>query len=178
MSPRYGKAPRPSASRIELPGARITEVKSTLGGERKTFDCELLAHNPGEAVVIYRMPRDVQLEDVRLRKDTVSLGYFWQDRPYNVYHWIDALQNTVALYFNIADSTRIGRQTIAWRDLAVDVLITPDGRCRVLDEDELPGDIDAGLLAYINRTRDELCREPLSRLAEYDKLTRSLINRG
>jgi hypothetical protein len=60
----------------------------------------------------------------------------------------------------------------------VDVLLTPDGRCRVLDEDELPADIDAGLLAYIDLTRDELCREPLSRLDEYDKLTRSLINRG
>ena len=157
---------------------RITEIKSTLGGERKTFDCELLAHNPGEVVVIYRMPRDVQLEDVRLRKGTISLGYFWQDRPYNAYHWIDEKNATVALYFNIADGTRISQQAIEWRDLTVDVLITPDGRCRVLDEDELPADIDAGLLAYINQTRDELCREPLSRLDEYDKLTRSLINRG
>jgi len=137
-----------------------------------------LTHNPGEAVVIYRMPCDVQLEDVLLRKGTVSLGYFWQNRPYNVYHWIDAQQNTVALYFNIADGTHISEQAIEWRDLTVDVLITPDERCRVLDEDELPADIDAGLLAYIDQTRDELCREPLSRLGEYDKLTRSLINRG
>ena len=29
---------------------------------------------------------------------------------------------------------------------------------------------------YIDQTRDQLCREPLSRLAEYDKLTRQLIN--
>jgi predicted RNA-binding protein associated with RNAse of E/G family len=124
------------------------------------------------------MPRDVQLEDVLLRKDSVSLGYFWQDRPYNAYHWIDERHNTVALYFNIADSTRISPQTIEWRDLTVDVLITPDGRCRVLDEDELPADIDPGLLHYIDQTRDELCREPLSRLNEYDKLTRSLIKHG
>lgn len=123
------------------------------------------------------MPRDVQLEDVRLRKDTVSLGYFWQGRPYNVYHWIDEQRDTVALYFNIADGTRVSAETIEWRDLAVDVLITPDGRCRVLDEDELPDDIDAALLRYINKVRDELCREPLSRLAEYDKLSRSLMNR-
>ncbi len=155
----------------------IKEIKSTLGGIRKEFDCELLTRGPAEAVVIYRMPRDVQLEDVLLSKDTVSLGYFWEDRPYNVYHWIDPLQDTVALYFNIADGTRISQQSIEWRDLTVDVLITPDGRCRVLDEHELPSDIEAGLLRYIRETRDELCREPLSRLIEYDKLTRSLINR-
>jgi hypothetical protein len=161
-----------------LRGAGITEIKSTLTGTRKEFECELLVRNPGEAVVIYRMPRDVQLEDVLLCKGTVSLGYFWEDRPYNVYHWIDQQLDSVALYFNVADGTRITEQAIAWRDLTVDVLITPDGRCRVLDEDELPSDIDPRLLAYINRTRDELCREPLSRLGEYDKLTRSLINRG
>ncbi len=156
---------------------RITEVKLTLAGERKEFDCELLTRSEGEVVVIYRMPREVQLEDVLLREGTLSLGYFWQDRPYNVYHWIDQRQNTVALYFNIADNTRITGQTIEWRDLTVDLLITPDGRCRVLDEDELPADIDPVLLDFINRARDDLCREPLSRLDEYDKLTRSLITR-
>lgn len=124
------------------------------------------------------MPRDLRLEDILLRKGSVSLGYFWQHRAYNAYHWIDENLDTVALYFNIADATHVTAETIEWRDLAVDVLMTPDGRCRVLDEDELPGDIDAELLAYIERARDELCREPLSRLDEYDKLTRSLINRG
>jgi len=156
---------------------RITEIKTTLAGERKEFDCELLNHNPGEVVVIYRMPRDMQLEDVLLPKASVSFGYFWQDRSYNVYHWVDLRRNTLALYFNIADNTRISPRVVEWRDLTVDVFITPDGRCRVLDEDELPADIDAELLAYINRARDELCREPLSRLNEYDKLTRSLTNR-
>lgn len=47
----------------------------------------------------------------------------------------------------------------------------------MLDEDELPADIDPVLLDFINRARDDLCREPLSRLDEYDKLTRSLITR-
>ena len=156
----------------------ITEIKHTLAGERKTFDCELLQRSAGEVVVIYRMPRDVQLEDILLRRGTVSLGYFWADRPYNAYHWIDERLDSVALYFNISDRTRIGEQSIEWRDLAVDILISPDGRCRVLDEDELPADLDAALRAYIDVTRDELCRRPLSRLGEYDKLTRSLMQRG
>ena len=156
----------------------ITEIKHTLAGERKTFDCELLQRSAGEVVVIYRMPRDVQLEDILLRRGTVSLGYFWADRPYNAYHWIDERLDSVALYFNISDRTRIGEQSIEWRDLAVDILISPDGRCRVLDEDELPADLDAALRAYIDATRDELCRRPLSRLGEYDKLTRSLMQRG
>lgn len=158
--------------------AKITEVKTTLAGERHEFECELLRRAAGEAVVVYRMPDDRRLEDILLRKDTLSLGYFWEDRPYNAYHWIDARQDTVALYFNISDGTRIGAQTVEWRDLAVDILISPDGRCRVLDENELPPDLEDELLGYIREARDDLCREPLSRLSEYDKLARSLTNRG
>jgi protein associated with RNAse G/E len=154
----------------------ITEIKTTLLGERKTFDCELLHATTQHAVVVYRMPADHQLEDVLLRAGTLCLGYFWQDRSYNAYHWIDTHQATVALYFNVCDSTIIAAESIAWRDLMVDVLITPDGRCRVLDEDELPTDIDPGLRHYINHTRDQLCHQPLSRLTEYDKLTRQLMN--
>lgn len=162
---------------MSFPATRIIETKTTLLGERKTFTCELLQATATEAIVIYRMPADHQLEDIRLRKGTLSLGYFWQDKPYNTYHWIDAQQDTVALYFNVSDRTTISTESIAWRDLTVDVLITPDGRCRILDEEELPADIDPRLRHYINRARDQLCREPLSHLAEYDKLSRQLINR-
>ena len=156
----------------------ITEIKTTLAGERKTFACELLHRGPDEIVVAYRMPRDLELEDVLLRANTLSLGYFREDRPYNAYHWVDAGLASVALYFNISDHTRITAESVAWRDLAVDVLITPDGRCRVLDEDELPADIDPGLRRYIDAARAELCRDPLSRLDEYDKLSRSLLKSG
>jgi hypothetical protein len=161
-----------------LRGPVITEIKTTLAGERKQFECELLCRAPGEAVIVYRMPRDRWLEDVLLEKNSLSLGYFWEDRPYNAYHWIDADLATVALYFNIGDRTRIDADSIAWRDLVVDVLMTPDGRCRVLDEDELPTDIDPGLSRYIESARAELCRDPLSRLNEYDKLSRSLLKLG
>jgi predicted RNA-binding protein associated with RNAse of E/G family len=155
----------------------ITEIKTTLFGERKEYNCELLHATATQAVVVYRMPAAYQLEDILLPEGSLSLGYFWQDKPYNAYHWIDAHQNTLALYFNVCDSTRIGAHVIEWRDLVVDVLITPDQRCRVLDEDELPADLDPDLLAYIKTTQASLCAAPLSRLAEYDKLTGKFINR-
>lgn len=155
----------------------ITEIKTTLFGERKEFNCELLHATATEAVVIYRMPAAYQLEDILLPRGTRSLGYFWQHKPYNAYHWVDEQQNTLALYFNVCDRTRIGVDVIEWRDLVVDVLITPDQRCRVLDEDELPLDLDPDLRAYIDTTQTSLCVAPLSRLAEYDKLTGNFLDR-
>lgn len=138
----------------------VTEIKTTLAGEEKRFDCELLTRGKSEAVVVYRMPRDVELEDVMLPENSISLGYFWAHKPFNAYHWLDKDGRTLALYFNISDGTRLGEREIAWRDLAVDVLITPDLRCRVLDEDELPADLDGKLRGYIEAARDALCAAP------------------
>ncbi len=159
-----------------MPQTRITEVKTTLAGKRKKFECELLKYNAGEVIVIYRMPRDVQLEDLLLPKGSISLGYFWEDRAYNVYHWLDDNRQTLALYFNICDNTRISTDQVAWRDLTVDILITPDQRCRVLDEDEMPDDIESELLSYINATRDALCTEPARLLFEFESRSLALLS--
>ena len=142
----------------------VTEIKTSLAGAEKRFDCELLARADNEAIVVYRMPRDVELEDVLLPENSISLGYFWAHKPFNAYHWLDDSGKTLALYFNISDGTRLGEREIAWRDLAVDVLITPDLRCRVLDEDELPADLDGDLRVYIEAARDSLCAAPAQTL--------------
>ena len=81
----------------------------------------------------------------------------------------------MALYFNVCDNTRITPEQVAWRDLTVDVLITPDLRCRVLDEDELPDDIDPDLLQRINATRERLCADPVRLLAEFAARSRAQL---
>ena len=155
---------------------RITEVKTTLDGRQKTFDCELLRLDlPSECVVIYRMPEDTRVEDILLPAGTVSLGYFWQHRHFNLYQWVDDSMATLALYFNICDNTRISEQRIAWRDLCVDVLLTPDLNCRVLDEEELPDDIDPALRARIDTARDELCADPAHLFAAFAARGRQLL---
>ena len=121
------------------------------------------------------MPADFDLDGVPLPAGSLSVGYFWEDRPYNAYHWVDDNGQTLALYFNICDNTRIDAQQIAWRDLTVDVLITPDQRCRVLDEDELPDDIDPDLLGRINATRDLLCAAPARLLREFEASSQSQL---
>ena len=160
---------------MKQPRARITEIKTSLTGERREFECELLQLARGEVAVIYRMPGDVRLEDLLLPRNSISLGYFWEGRAYNVYHWIDDQCQTLALYFNICDNTRISADQIAWRDLAVDVLITPDLRCRVLDEDELPDNLDRDLRAYIATARDALCADPGRWLSEFEARRQELL---
>ena len=154
---------------------QISEIKTTLSGKRHVFNCECIRYAAGEIVVSYRMPADHLLDDLLLPAGSLSLGYFWEGRPYNSYHWVDDKGQTLALYFNVCDSTHISPEQVAWRDLTVDILITPDQRCRVLDEEELPDDLDPELLAYINATRDLLCAEPASLLREFEASSRALL---
>lgn len=131
---------------------QILEVKHTLDGRCKEFPCDLCLRADRRAILLYRLKGDVVLGGVSMPAGTLTLGHFWQDRPFNVYHWIWPDGETAAYYFNLADSTSIDPQRLEWRDLTVDVMLTPDGKFRVLDEDELPDELDGHLRATIDST--------------------------
>ena len=153
----------------------ILEVKEKLNGERHEFASALLAEAPGEVITLYVLPRDGGLGSVPLTKGTRCLGHFWADRPYNVYHAIDADGQTIVFYVNLSDRTVITPEAITWRDLIVDVVVTPDGQCSVLDEDELPPDLDPALGATIDAARDDFLANFPTILAAVERRTASLL---
>jgi hypothetical protein len=153
----------------------ILEVKETLTGERREFPCTLLAVAQDEVVLLYRLPYETSVADLFLPAGTLSLGYFWTMRPYNAYHWLTTDGHTLGLYFNISDRPHLTSQRMVWRDLVVDVLVTPDGRCRVLDEDEVPVDVDPSLRLRIEAARDELLRQHKALLAEVEARSGELL---
>jgi predicted RNA-binding protein associated with RNAse of E/G family len=123
--------------------ATITERKTRLDGSVVDYICQPLVVEEGRrAVVRYVSERDrpIKGSDLVLRKGTVTVGHFWTDRPYSVYHWLEG-GRTVGFYVNIATDTTIGPETIAYTDLVIDVLIRPSGALEILDEDELPPSI-------------------------------------
>jgi hypothetical protein len=153
----------------------ILEVKETLTGERKEFPCRPCAVAEDEVVILYKVPHEGRVEDVVLPAGTLSLGYFWATRPYNAYHWVTPKGKTIGLHLNISDGAHITPQRVVWRDLVVDVLVTPDGRCRVLDEDELPAEMDASLRQRINVVREELVRQHEALLTEIEVRSERLL---
>src|SRR4029077_20871228 len=124
--------------------ATITERKTRLDGSVVEYACEPLVVEVGRrALVRYVTEEDRPLEgtDLVLRAGTVTVGHFWTDRPYNVYHWLDG-GRTIALYVSIATDTTIDQTAIAYRDLVVDVLIRSSGALEILDDEELPPSIE------------------------------------
>jgi hypothetical protein len=166
-----------AASATDLPS--ILEIKRTLDGREKRFDCRLLALAPDQrhAAVLWIAPEPMHVHGVDLPAGTVSVGHFWTDRHYNVYHWLDRAGQTLGYYFNICDETRITAGVIEWRDLVVDVLAIPGARLDVLDEDELPADLPPGILTHIAAGKDAILGVPAAVMTEIEEASRAVLPR-
>ncbi len=96
---------------------KITEIKEKLNGQRMEFECAVLELGADEAVVLFRSDESYYVEDVLVPSGSLSVGYFWTGRFYNIYHWVSVEGETLALYINISDRTRITPQQLSWRGL-------------------------------------------------------------
>jgi hypothetical protein len=132
------------------------EKKTTLSGRTQTYRCGLLSLREGVGILRHVIDREYDVAGFRLSPGDETIAVFWEDRPYTLYIWVRKQQADRAYYINIADSIILGHEEFSWRDLAVDILVTGDGRVRVLDEHELPHDLPAGLLQYIMKAKDEV----------------------
>lgn len=154
----------------------VLERKVRLDGSIQEWPCDLLVLDEGRyAAVRYVLPegRELAGTDLVLPAGTVTIGHYWSSRPYTAYHWL-AGELTLALYCSIAELVELGPELIAYRDLAVDLLIRPDGTCVALDEDELPSDAPDRPRAFA--ALDDLRARPLAVLAEVEAATRAALS--
>ena len=129
----------------------MLEVKRTLDGTIVEYPVERLLVEPGvRAVLLHRIDRPTAVADARitLPAGTLSVGYFWCSRPYNLYHWLHGGE-TLLHYVNIGRVVTLTADAVAWDDHAVDVLVHRDGTIDVVDTDEIPAAADAALRASI-----------------------------
>ena len=151
----------------------ITERKTRLDGSVTEFTCEPLLVEPARrASLLYVADREWAMAgtDLRVAPGTVTVGHFWVDRPYNVYHWlVDG--RTLAYYCNVAADTRIATDLVAYTDLVIDVLLRPSGAAEVLDEDELPDDLAPAHRLAIARALEALITNPRLLIREIEDAT-------
>lgn len=155
----------------------IMEVKRTFDGAVQTFQCTAAEVTPDRAVLLYTSSKGRWIADVELPAGTVTVAYYWTDRPYNVYHWVAPSGETLAWYFNASGPARIGDGRVEWDDLEVDVLLTPDLRVQVLDEDRLPADLAAPRRAKIAAARSRILDEHAAVAREVEVASRGFLAR-
>ncbi len=151
----------------------VEERKRKLDGRTLRYRCEALELSPQRAVLLYRTTHDVDLAGVGIPAGTLSYGVYWAERPFNVYRWVDGSGTVIAHYFNVATDTRLSAEAVDWLDLEVDVLFTPDGHVRVLDEEEVPADLAPAHRAALATALARLS-DPSGVVAEVEHLLESL----
>ena len=148
----FAAAPRPGPRRPARRYPRLCyEEKRYPDGRRNRFRARVLLLRPGHGVLHFVSDRAYDLAGIYLPRGTVTFGLFWEDRPYNLYAWMASdLSAPRALYFNICDQAALGAQRFDWRDLWVDILITPHAAPQVLDRHEIPATAPPPLRAAID----------------------------
>jgi hypothetical protein len=156
----------------------ILEKKILLSGEVKTFSCELLLLDNGFGVLQYIIDQQYDIGPITLHSGDITIALYWTDRPYTLYVWQLNNGKDRAYYFNIADRISLQAAEFIWRDLVVDVLVDPLGSVHVLDEHELPRDLDPALSRYIQSAKKNLLREHGAIMQEADSVIEKLFSKA
>lgn len=153
----------------------VVERKTRLDGTEAEYRCAGLLLEPGKrAVLRYVLEREAHVGSLAMPPGTVTVAHYWVDRPYNAYHWLSE-GRTLAYYCNVADRISIEAGLVAWRDLVVDALLLPGGALEILDEDELPTDLDPALRKTIADAVEVFVTNAKRLTAEVEKETRRLL---
>lgn len=118
---------------------KIRVIKQDFSGQAVWEYSGTLLHRNGNQITIeaYFDRRDTIVDELVLLKGDKFIETYFLDKWFNIYEIIDR-QNEVtkAWYCNISYPALITGNTIAYRDLELDLLVYPDGSQVVLDMDE------------------------------------------
>lgn len=79
----------------------------------------------------------VTVDKVTFRKGDLMLEQYYTDRWYNLFEVHEGLSDQVkGWYINLSYPAQFSPESITWQDLALDLIVYPDGDYRLLDEDE------------------------------------------
>ena len=107
---------------------------------------ELVLSYPGEVLfrdqekVVVRCPwtwpDPFELGAFSLERGDIFIEYYYRARWFNIFGVYSALGILKGWYCNVTNPPEVLDDEIRWRDLALDLLVAPDGGQSILDEDE------------------------------------------
>jgi protein associated with RNAse G/E len=102
------------------------------------YEGQIIRHAPGGVILeAYFNRDDLPFNGTTFKRNDKFIEGYYMDRWYNIYEIYD--RDTQALkcwYCNVSYPAEIVAGQISYVDLALDLLVFPDGRQLVLDEDE------------------------------------------
>jgi uncharacterized protein len=107
------------------------------GTEYRRWDATL-ARQEGQTIVL-----DAEFEsDVHhdllgeIPRGTRTVEYYWLDRPYNVFRFLEPDNTTKLYYCNVNMPPMFSRGVLSYVDLDIDILVRPDFSYEIMDLEE------------------------------------------
>ena len=155
------------------------ERKYKADGSVHDYETALVYRDGRVVIVRFRMPGGggPPRLPVSVTPGSISYGYFWARRPYNLYRMLDPEGRVLAHRFDAVSDVRFDEDGLDYRDLALDWWVLPDGTLIEEDRDELEAALVAGQLSPRDGERaEEAARQVFSRyrhiIDEAEKLQR------
>jgi predicted RNA-binding protein associated with RNAse of E/G family len=150
--------------------ASVTVTKLSWRGETVySWEGEAVARGPGYVTLraVWQGPGTVRVaEDVVFERGDVFYEYYDDSKPYGLWQVLTPDERTLKCWYcNISTPAHVSDDTITFRDLLLDVLLLPDGTCRVLDREELARARAEGLDPALAALAEEGARAVLDLIA-------------
>jgi uncharacterized protein len=106
--------------------------------EKLHYTGQVVRRNRSEVVIQARFTKpDMEFFGIPFKKDDLFYETYFHNRWYNIDEIYDRDDGRLkGWYCNIAYPPRITRWGVSYIDLALDLLVYPDGKTLILDEDE------------------------------------------
>jgi hypothetical protein len=121
---------------------------------------QVLARGEGWARIEALFNRDDMLfQEVLLKRGDRFVEEYYADRWFNIFEIYDRADGKVKCWYcNVTLPAEIEGDVIRYVDLALDLIVYPDGRQKVLDEDEfaaleIPAEVRGGALAALEELK-------------------------
>ena len=119
---------------------KINVIKQNLEGQETWRYAGKVLRRGDDFILLearFNYPQEVDLSGLVLRSGDRFVEIFYSDRWYNIFEIHDREDDQFkGWYCNISTPAVIDGNVISYRDLALDLLVFPDGRQKILDEDE------------------------------------------
>jgi len=120
-------------------GKAITVIKLNLARQETwRYSGHVLQRQDGQVTLEARFNReDVPFHGINLGKGDRFVETYYADRWYNIFEIHDRNDNHLkGWYCNVTEPAKLSADEVCYVDLALDLLVYPDGSYLILDEDE------------------------------------------
>lgn len=134
------------------------------GQIHRSWKAELIETRDSLLIFVGKFEDEVRHPELGvIRRGTISYEYYWLDRWYNVFKFMEPEGGLRNYYCNLNLPPRFENDVLDYVDLEIDVLVSKDFEVRILDREEFDENsklfgYSAELIAKTLATLDELLR--------------------